>query len=216
VGETVQVLSGAGQVLTCEVRDSERHRMMLEVVSTRSSSPSPHQLTLLQAIPKGKLMEEVIQKATELGVHRIVPIISERVVVRLDPQDAISKTVRWRQVAVEAIKQCGSAWLPHVGEPVTPEVFLDRGEECELAVVGSLQPNAQHPRHYFEEFRRARNRKPKTISVWVGPEGDFTPAELKLMESAGVRPINLGPLVLRTDTAAIYSLSVLNYELAGR
>ena len=167
----------------------------------------------MQAIPKGKIIESIIQKATELGASRIVPLLSDRVATQLDDEGAAAKAEKWRQTAVEAIKQCGSAWLPQVEAPITPKEYLARGEKFELPLVASLQSDCRHPRDYFKTFFAEKKRLPKTVCVWVGPEGDFTPAEMNSIKSAGALPITLGRLVLRSETAAIYALSILNYEL---
>jgi 16S rRNA (uracil1498-N3)-methyltransferase len=167
----------------------------------------------VQAIPKGRIIESIIQKAAELGAARIVPLLSERVVAQLDEESAESKAEKWRQTAVEAIKQCGSAWLPQVDLPVTPKAFLARGETFDLSLIGSLQNDGRHPRNYVESFCTNHGRLPQSVCVWVGPEGDFTPAELIAAKSAGALPITLGRLVLRSETAAVYCLAVLNYEL---
>jgi 16S rRNA (uracil1498-N3)-methyltransferase len=76
-----------------------------------------------------------------------------------------------------------------------------------------LQPDARHPREHFESFLATFQRRPASVCVWVGPEGDFTPAEMNVIRASGALPITLGPLVLRSDTAAIYCLSIINYEL---
>ena len=212
-GERVVVLDGAGQELLCEVQKPEGKDVKLTVVQRNNVPPLPHQITLLQAIPKGKIIESIIQKATELGAHRIVPLLSDRVVTQLDDEGAAAKAEKWQQVAIEAIKQCGSAWLPQVEAPVTPKEYLARGERFELPLVASLQSDCRHPREYFKTFFAEKKRLPKTVCVWVGPEGDFTPAEMNLIKSSGALPITLGRLVLRSETAATYSLSVLNYEL---
>lgn len=212
-GERVSVLDGAGRELLCEVESTGREKVRLKVAQENVAPPLPWQITLLQAVPKGKIMESIIQKATELGAHRIVPILSDRVVTQLDDESASSRSEKWRQAAIEAIKQCGSAWLPQVEVPVSPKDYLARNERFELPLIASLQSDRRHPREYFETFRREKNRAPATVCVWVGPEGDFTPAEMSAVKSAGALPITLGRLVLRSDTAAIYSLSVLNYEL---
>ena len=91
--------------------------------------------------------------------------------------------------------------------------LLARGEKFELPLVASLQKGSQHPREFIRRFREQNHRLPQTAAVWIGPEGDFTPDEMDLLRSAGALPITLGLLVLRSDTAAIYSLSMLNYEL---
>jgi 16S rRNA (uracil1498-N3)-methyltransferase len=143
----------------------------------------------------------------------VVPILSERVVTQLDDEGAESKREKWRQVAIEAIKQCGAVWLPAVEAPQTISQFLARGEEIELALVGSLQTARRHPDEWLQEFKLQHGRLPQSAGVWIGPEGDFTLAELQAIEAAGARPITLGPLTLRVETAAIYCLSFLNYEL---
>jgi 16S rRNA (uracil1498-N3)-methyltransferase len=116
---------------------------------------------------------------------------------------------------VEAIKQCGAAWLPRVEAPVTPKEFLARAEKFELPIIASLQPGAQHPRQYFQKFEAQHGRKPQSACLWIGPEGDFTAAEVAAITAAGALPITLGKLVLRVETAATYCLSVLNYELSS-
>jgi 16S rRNA (uracil1498-N3)-methyltransferase len=215
-GERLMVLDGAGQELLCEARKQAPDQLALTVVQRSFVPPLPYQITLLQAIPKGKIIESIIQKATELGVHRIVPLLSDRVTTQLDDESAASKAEKWRLTAIEAIKQCGSAWLPEIEAPIAPKEYLARGEKFELPLIASLQSDCRHPREYFKTFYHETKRLPKTTCVWIGPEGDFTPAEMNAVKSAGVLPITLGRLVLRSETAAIYSLSVLNYELQSK
>lgn len=212
-GERVTVLDGAGDEFACEVESFDRDKVHLAILEQKRAVPLPCQITLLQALPKAKLIESIIQKATELGVARIVPLLSERVVSDLDEKDAERKGEKWQQVAIEAIKQCGMAWLPRVEAPITPAEFLARKEVFELPMVASLQPGAQHPRAYFRNFESRHNRPPKSACVWVGPEGDFTPGEVEMITTAGVLPITLGNLVLRVETAATYCLSIVNYEV---
>lgn len=212
-GAPVVVLDGTGTVIECTIQACHRREIEL-LVRQRQQSPSRRcRVTLLQSVPKGKIMESIIQKATELGVARIVPVLSERVVAHLDGESAAHKTEKWRLVAVEAIKQCGSPWLPQIEPPATPGDFLARKEDFELPLIASLQPGSHHLREYFDRFRTRQSRSPRSTGVWIGPEGDFTPAEVATIESAGALPITLGPLVLRTETASLYCLSILNHEL---
>jgi 16S rRNA (uracil1498-N3)-methyltransferase len=215
-GERVVVLDGAGRELMCEAQAPGAEELRLTVAQDNFVPPLPFQITLLQAIPKGKIMDSIIQKAVELGTHRIVPLLSDRVVTQLDDESGAARAEKWRATAVEAIKQCGSAWLPQVEVPVTPKDCLARNEKFELPLIASLQSDRRHPREYFETFMRERQRLPVTVCVWVGPEGDFTPAEMNAIKSGGALPISLGRLVLRSETAAIYALSVLNYELQAK
>src|SRR6185503_20968610 len=205
-GERVVVLDGAGQQLFCDVTGHRRDSISLGVRERASAPPRPCAITLVQAIPKGKIIESIIQKATELGVARIVPLLSERVVTQLDSENAEAKAEKWQQVAIEAIKQCGATWLPKVEVPASPREFIKRREQIELSLIGCLETGSRHPRVWFEEFAAKFQRLPKSIAVWVGPEGDFSPAEYAEIQSSGVRPISLGPLVLRVETAAAYCL----------
>jgi 16S rRNA (uracil1498-N3)-methyltransferase len=210
-GQSITVLDGIGHELLCDVQQSDRDKIRLCVRERKAAAPLPCRVTLLQAIPKGKLFEAIVQKATELGAARIVPLLAERVVVHLNKNEAVRKAAKWQSVAVEAIKQCGATWLPHVEIPMTPQEFVARKEHFELALVGSLQQDAKHPREYL-----GMSSQPKSAAIWIGPEGDFTSAEMQAIQGAGAHPITLGPLVLRTETAAVYCLSVLNYEITAK
>jgi len=214
-GDEVWVLDGVGHEFRCTVDNFDRDKVQLTIAETKAIPAPPCPITLLQAVPKGKIIESIIQKATELGVARVVPLLTERVVMDVDDKHAARKGEKWQQVAVEAIKQCGTAWLPRVEAPVTPKEFLARAEKFELPIIASLQPGAQHPRQYFEKFQAQHGRKPQSACVWVGPEGDFTAEEVAVITAAGALPITLGKLVLRVETAATYCLSVLNYEVSS-
>ena len=212
-GESVTVLDGAGRRYLCEVAELARDTIRLQIQESTFTESLPYRITLLQAIPKGKMFDAIVQKATELGAFRIVPLLSERVVTQLDEEKIETKVEHWRTVAIESIKQCGSAWLPQIEAPVSINDFLARAEPFELSVIAALQPDSRHPREWFKAFAGKNHRAPKSLGVWVGPEGDFAPDEIERVKSAGVLPVTLGPLVLRCETAAVYCLSVLNYEL---
>jgi 16S rRNA (uracil1498-N3)-methyltransferase len=211
-GDKLIVLNGAGGEFLCEVVNGKRDQVSLAVLETRSLPPLPYRITLVQALPKGKLFEAIVQKATELGVFEIVPLLTERVVAHLEGKDPVHKLQKWQAIAVEAVKQCGSGWVPTITSPMTPQQLIKRASEFELSLVGSLQPRAQHPRLLFKAFQHDHGRMPASACVWIGPEGDFTAEELALIKTSGAQPITLGPLVLRTETAAIYCLAILNYE----
>jgi 16S rRNA (uracil1498-N3)-methyltransferase len=212
-GDLVAVLDGVGNEFLCAVENSSRDAVTLSVSLKNFTLPPPCAITLLQAVPKGKIIESIIQKAVELGARRIVPLLTEHVVTHLDDEDAENKRYKWHQVAIEAIKQCGAAWLPKIETPATPAEFLARKEHFDLSLVGSLQKEHRHPRECLQEFQAKHGRLPQSVGVWIGPEGDFTMEELNAIQAAGTLPISLGRLVLRVETAAIYCLSILNYEL---
>lgn len=212
-GDAVTVLDGAGNEFSCEVENAARDSLALTVKEKKSTPPLPCAITLLQAVPKGKIIESIIQKSVELGAQRIVPILSERVLTQLDGEDAEKKRDKWQQVAIEAIKQCGATWLPYVEAPVTPAEFIARAENFDLLLVGSLHPERLHPREVLRYFEAKHRCLPQSVGIWIGPEGDFTVDELKAIQAAGAQPISLGQLVLRVETATMYCLSFLNYEL---
>ncbi|TMQ01991.1 MAG: 16S rRNA (uracil(1498)-N(3))-methyltransferase, partial [Verrucomicrobia bacterium] len=179
--------------LLCEVRTADRRTVALKVLQKTRSPPPPCPVTLAQAVSKGKAMELIVQKATELGARRIVPILSARTVAQVALEAASNKLEKWHTTAVEALKQCGCAWLPRIDAPVAPQAFLARGEKFELTLIASLQNDARHPREHFDSVRSERKRPPNSVCVWVGPEGDFTPAEINAVRAAGALPITLGP-----------------------
>jgi len=212
-GELVAVLDGIGNEFLCAVEDSSRNAVSLSISLKNFTPPLPCSITLLQAVPKGKIIESIIQKAVELGVQRVVPLLTERVVTHLDDEGAGQKHDKWQQTAIEAIKQCGATWLPKIETPVPIGRFLARQETFDLSLVGSLQRERRHPRECLNEFQATKKRPPRSVAVWIGPEGDFTVEELDAIQAAGALPVSLGRLVLRVETAAMYCLSILNYEL---
>ena len=211
--ERVVVLNGAGLELLCEVQGVDRDSVALHVKQKQVLPPLPFRVTLAQAVTKAKTMDLIVQKAAELGVYRLVPILAERSVSQIEESSAGSKLEKWHATTVEAIKQCGSPWLPQIEAPQSIQKFLASSERVEMSLVASLQPDARHPREYFQSFAGERQHLPKSVCVWVGPEGDFTPAEVNAIRQTGALPITLGQLILRSETAAIYCLSILSYEL---
>src|SRR5260221_10239587 len=183
-GELVAVLDGVGNEFLCTVENCSRDGVTLSVSLKNFKPPPSCQITLLVAIPKGKIIESIIQKSVELGAHRIVPILSERVVTQLDGESGEHKREKWQMVAIEAIKQCGAKWLPKIEAPTTIEQFAARTEKFELSLVGSLQKERRHPRDVFREFESSRGRLPQSAGVWIGPDGDFTLDELKMIQDA--------------------------------
>jgi 16S rRNA (uracil1498-N3)-methyltransferase len=212
-GEHVTVLDGAGREFLCAVQDYDRDKVGLALAEVRTHPPPACSVTLIQALPKGKIIEAIIQKATELGAARIVPVLSERVVAQLSQSDAARKAAKLQAVAVEAIKQCGTCWLPRVEEPLRPAQFLSRNERFDLPLVASLQAGSRSLRESLNAFQAEHGHSPRSACIWIGPEGDFTPAETEAIKAQSVLPITLGQLVLRVETAAIYCLSILHYEL---
>lgn len=212
VGDRVIVFNGEGAESEAEITSASRDQVELRSFLVNQTDRPPAALTLGQAIPKGKNMDLIIQKATELGASRISPLLSERTVVQLDANDLEKKRQKWQRVAIEACKQCGQNWLPEVDLPQSVDSFVKKSSEA-LRLVAAIDPHARTLKAILEDFAEEHGGRPATASIMIGPEGDFTPAELSVALNGGFSPLSLGPIILRSETAALYALSVTGYEL---
>jgi 16S rRNA (uracil1498-N3)-methyltransferase len=214
-GSTVVAFDGKGSEWICELSEADKRAARLKVRFAQKAKPMPWTITLGQALPLGGAMDSIVRKATEIGVSRIVPLESERTQVHLEGDRSDKKIGRWQSAALEAAKQCGNPWLPEIG-PVTPaSAFMEAAKGYDLKLIASLQPGAKSLKQVLAGFRASAGRPLRSVLWLIGPEGDFTPAEMAQSRTSGFEPITLGPLVLRCETAAVYALSVLSYELSG-
>lgn len=212
-GNRVAVFDGRGREVTAEVVEASAAGVELRRLHEAQTPPLRCRITLAQAIPKAKNMDWIVQKAVEIGAAEIVPLLSERTVIRLGESEIAQKQQKWQAVAIEAAKQCGQNWLPEIATPQTIPQFFGGRPRSGIQLVASLQPDAKHLKKVLGEYREETGGRPTDVLILVGPEGDFTPAELSLARSHGCQPITLGPIILRVETAALYCLSVLSYEL---
>jgi len=235
-GEKVVLFNGQGREITAEIVDLISDEIGLRKLHEAETPPLQCRIVLGQAIPKGKNIELIVQKAVEIGAAEIAPIISDRTIVQVDSESAAQKQSKWQQIAIEAAKQSGQNWLPRVRTPKklaeffsTVEAGVSPAESLasqptrlplqkdiagfDLRLIGSLQPDAQHFKKILADYSSEHQHRPRSVLMLVGPEGDFTPAELALARRYGCQPITLGPIILRVETAAIYCLSILSYEL---
>ena len=183
-------------------------------LAVETSAPLPSteprlRVTLYQGLPKADKMEWIVQKAVELGVHRIVPVSMSRCVVRLDAKDGAKKQLRWQKIAREAGKQSGRCEIPEVEAPLPFAALAERVGSHERFLI----PWEEAGGYSLTAFRR-EHPEAENIGVLIGPEGGIAPEEIGQLRPAGALPVTLGPRILRTETAGLAALSAL-YALYG-
>lgn len=210
-GNGVTVFDGKGVMADGVLERGSGGRWQARILRAERAAAPRTRVTLVQSLLKNEPMDLVIQKATELGAVRVVPLMAERVVVQLDAKRAPGRLERWRKIAVAAAAQCGSPWIPEIaGLCDLPEALATvREAPDDLMVFGSLQPGALP---LSAVLRQRADGKPRGVAALIGPEGDFSPAEHAAMIEAGCVPVTLGPRVLRAETAALFVLSAVLYE----
>jgi 16S rRNA (uracil1498-N3)-methyltransferase len=209
VGDTIRVFDGNGTEATAEITAISSKRVEIHLGDQQRTPPPAVSISLVQAVPKGANMELIIEKAVELGVNAIYPVLTERTVVKLDVKDSLKKQEKWQRVALEACKQCGQNRLPKVH---VPKPFLEVLRELpahEVKIIAAIQSDSKSVKAILS------TSNPKSAALCIGPEGDFTPAEYTAARASGFAPMTLGPLVLRVETAALFAVSVLSHELRG-
>lgn len=214
-GEPVTAFDGHGREWLTECTDPSKSVAVLRVKEFRQARPLPHEITLAQALPKGATMDDIVRQATEIGTARIVPLLSERTQVHLDGDRAGKKMEKWRTTAIEAAKQCGNPWLPEITAIQHLATFIPSAKDYDLKLVASLHGGATSLKKSLTGYAAKHGHAPHRVLWLVGPEGDFSPTEMTAAITAGFQPVTLGPLVLRSDTAAICALSILSHELGN-
>lgn len=168
----------------------------------------PIDITLYQGIPKSDKMDWIIQKSIELGAVRIVPVITERTVVRFNGEkDVDHKLSRWKRIALEAAKQCNRGIVPEVSRPVGFKQAVTDIGDYDLSLIPYEKENEKG----LKTILQSRNFQ--RISLFIGPEGGFSEEEILTAMHSGIAPVTLGPRILRTETAGVAALSILMYEL---
>jgi 16S rRNA (uracil1498-N3)-methyltransferase len=200
-GDALTLFDGAGGEVEAEVIRVERAETELALGARHTVAGPAASLTLLCAVPRGPRMDFLVQKTSELGVARIVPVITERSVVR--PGAEAGKRARWEKIAREAARQCGRADLPIVDPPVG----------LAEALAGPALPARRMALFEGEKARSLRaalaGAEPAATALLVGPEGGFAPDELAVARAAGFEAVGLGERILRVETAAIVAVALV-------
>ncbi|MFC2074714.1 16S rRNA (uracil(1498)-N(3))-methyltransferase [Bdellovibrionota bacterium] len=207
-GEKIELLDGEGTVCVAEILSVDKSKTQVKILSQKTVSSPACSITLVQAIAKGKRFDFVLQKATELGVQQIIPIITKRTVARVDAPKAEQKNLRWQEIVRHAAEQSNQAWLPEVKDPIDLRGFLKELPPADCRFV------------FYEEEKNRKLREawpasqPKSIQLMIGPEGGFAPEEIEMLSKCGFVSVGLGPLILRSDTAPLVAISLIQF-LAG-
>src|SRR6266853_6589073 len=199
-GDAVVLFNGEGGEFSAELTWVSRGEARAYVKSWQSPErESPLAIALAQCISSGDRMDATLQKSTELGVSRIVPIASERSIVRLSSDRADRRVAHWRNVVIAACEQCGRNRVPEIGAIIGFDGFLGQAATDELRLL--LAPDADRDLRQLEPTRK--------VTLLFGPEGGFAPEERQRAETRGFIPVRFGPRVLRTETAPLAAIAAM-------
>lgn len=206
VGGGLRIFDGQSREYECVISAIARDRVALAIQGVKKIAEDKSlSICLACAIPKKAKIDFIIEKAVELGVGRIIPLRTERTIVKIGLEGVQRKLKRWQAIAREAAKQCGRVTLPVI-EPVTPfKDALGKIKEYDLSLIPNLGTDTQNINEIISNF------KGRSIIIFIGPEGDFSESEIALSRAAGARGASLGDLTLKVDTAAIAVVSFLRF-----
>lgn len=197
-GAPLVLFDGRGHACAARLVETRPARATLD--ETLAPAPEPVlEIELLQALSRGAKMDLVVQKAVELGVTSLIPVIAERSVMRVDAEQGEKKRAHWTAVTIGACEQCGRDRLPAVHAPIAFAHAIAHADDATLNLV--LDPEA--------ESGPAATPAPRRVRLLIGPEGGLAPTELALARRGGFRPMRLGPRILRTETAALAAIATL-------
>lgn len=211
-GDEVFVFDGQGNQYRCRIDSLDKKSSLLSILEKLATpAVSKSSITLAHSVTKGERFDWVVEKATELGVKKIVPFLCERVNVKLNEESKAKKQARWLRLAQAASKQCGRNRLPEVSPVLKWEELPDSFKEYDLVL---LAYELESGTGLKSTLRQELAEKPvQHILAVVGPEGGFSAREVEAMIRAGARSVSLGENILRTETAAIAMTAMIQYEL---
>ncbi len=207
IGDNIIVFNGTGDEFEAEIEDIEGNRVKVRINQQRTiSKENIVGIDIAFAIPKGKRSHLLIQKCTELGVHKLIPINYARSVVKLK-DDCSVKIEKWQKIAIEASKQCGRNTITKIGKVVDFENILNTTDSYDLPLFACSQSDSDNLKNTLQE-----HPKPNNILSFIGPEGGFTSNEIEMAKNAGCKFVSLGNRILRIETAAIAVSAILSYH----
>jgi len=211
-GDLIDVVDGVGYKYRVKIADVKKNELRGEIISRKKGENEPKvDLSLAQSLCKGFKMDWVVEKATEIGVSSIIPLLTEKTEVKIESEKKEkAKINRWKRKALSAMKQSLRSRLPSIGEITSLKRLLTRTEEFDLTLFGSLKKDALS----LKKAAPLRDQSEKVLVI-VGPEAGFTQGELEKLSQLNAIPVNLGERRLRTETAGIILSFLVLYESGG-
>ena len=210
ISDRIVAFDGTGKEYVGLIKNISRNSLTVEITETRTPTRKEvFEITLLQAIPKKEKMDYIIEKSTELGVHSIVPVITQRTIPNWNEPKRLSQVKRWEKIAKEAAKQCGRRDIPAISAISKFADAVKNFADFNMRLIAILSDDALPIKDAMAGFKSGR------IAIAIGPEGDFTLEEARAAKACGFKAISLGSRILKSDTAGLALLSILNYELSS-
>lgn len=207
VGDEITISDGNGMDYLCIIKAINKDDIITNIVDIISNDAEPSiQVTLYQALPKADKMELIIQKCIEIGVTKIVPVVTEHTIVNISNKES-KKLARWNKIAESAAKQCGRGIIPIVDNVATFKEAIKDSTKLDKVIIPYEREKENSLKSIIKDF------KGSNIGIFIGPEGGFSNAEINLAIDNGVQPITLGKRILRTETAGMVTLAILLHEL---
>lgn len=213
IADDIEICDESGTRYYCKISNIEKDKIeatMFEI--SKETTESDINITLFQGLPKSDKMDFIIQKCTELGVKSIVPVITDRVIVKIDEKNEDKKQTRWQKIAKEAATQSGRQLVPSIEKSDNLKNIIEKLSKYDIVIVPYECEKERHIKNILKSFKS----KPQNIAVVIGPEGGFSNEDIKILENLkNIQIVSLGPRILRTETAGIATIAMAMYEFDG-
>lgn len=210
IGDEIEVCDENGVRYFTKIEAFLEETIDLKILElTTESTEPPIEIDLYQGLPKSDKMDLIVQKCTEIGVNSVIPVVTDRVIVKLDDKSGAKKVERWNKIAAEAAKQSGRQIVPDVHNVTFLENIIENLSKYDIVIV----PYECEKTSTLKAKLRNSNKEVKSIAVVIGPEGGFSDRDIATLEKCpNVEKVSLGKRILRTETAGIATLAMILYE----
>lgn len=204
-GDNLKIFDLSGNFADATIQEPSQKKCILKITSPKQKIKNNYSLTLAQCLPKGKTFDDLIPTCVQIGVSRIIPIISSRSQVKISTEDSQKKLIKWNNYLIEAIKQSSNFFPLQIDYPTSLQKFFENSHQFSKKFVASLEPNSTP---LLLSIQQNLNHQDSPC-ILIGPEGDLSPQEYSQSKNYNFLPVSLGKNIMKSDTAAIYSISIL-------